>query len=110
MRLIDADRFKNWIMDRYICFDHTLDDIDAQPTVDAISVEQAKWIPVSERVPNSDDWVIITVLDESGDTPYRYTDFGLYLDAAKCWIVDAEQRTDIIAWMPLPKPWKGEER
>ena len=44
MRLIDADRFKNWIMDRYICFDHTLDDIDAQPTVDAVQV-----LPSAER-------------------------------------------------------------
>lgn len=42
MRLIDADRFKNWIMDRYICFDHTLEDIDAQPTIDAIPVVQCK--------------------------------------------------------------------
>lgn len=31
-----------------------------------------------------------------------------YLDRANCWIVDAEQRTDVIAWMPLPEPWKGE--
>ena len=42
MRLIDADRFKNWIMDRYICFDHTLDDIDAQPTIDAVQVVRCK--------------------------------------------------------------------
>ena len=109
MRLIDADRFKNWIMDRYICFDHTLDDIDAQPTIDAIPVEQAKWIPVSKRVPNSDDWAIVTILDESGDTPYRYTDLGWYMEQGHAWIVDNEVRRDIIAWMPKPRPWKGEE-
>lgn len=57
MRLIDADRFKNWIMDRYICFDHTLDDIDAQPTVDAVQVlpsaerKRGRWI--HERLPST---------------------------------------------------------
>lgn len=65
------------------------------------------WIPVTERLPKNDDWAIVTILDESGDTPYRYTDFGWYLEAADCWIVDAEQRNDVIAWMPLPEPRKG---
>jgi hypothetical protein len=66
------------------------------------------WI--MDRLPDNDDWVIVTILDERGDTPFRYTDFGWYLDRATCWIVDAEQRTDVIAWMPLPQPYrKGDE-
>lgn len=65
-----------------------------------------KWIPVSERLPENDDFVIVTIKDESGDSPYIYSDFGWYLDKAACWIIDAEQRTDIIAWMPLPQPYK----
>lgn len=68
-----------------------------------------KWIPVSESVPKNDDWVIVTILDEWGDTPWTYTDFGWYLEAANCWIIDAVQRTDVIAWMPLPQPWEGEK-
>lgn len=68
------------------------------------SVEQ--WIPVSEDLPKNEDWVSVTILDESGDTPFRYTDFGWYLDVADCWIVDSEKRTDVIAWMPKPKPWR----
>lgn len=50
------------------------------------ALEQLKqgWIPVSERLPKNDDWVIVTILDERGDTPYRYTDFGWYLEAANC--------------------------
>ena len=70
---------------------------------------EQRWIPCDKRVPSSDEWVIVTILDESGDTPWRYTDFGWYLDRAKCWIVDAEQRTDVIAWMPLPRAYKGGE-
>jgi len=66
-----------------------------------------EWIPCSERLPSNDDWVIVSVLDEVGDTPYRYSDFGWYFERAKCWIIDSEQRTDVVAWMPLPEPWKG---
>lgn len=73
-------------------------------------VWKGEWIPVSEKLPKNDDWVIVTILDEWGDTPWTYTDFGWYLEAANCWVIDAKQRTDVIAWMPLPKPWKGEER
>lgn len=69
----------------------------------------SEWIPVSERVPNSDDWVIVTILDESGDAPYRYTEFGWYMMQGHAWIVDNEVRRDIIAWIPLPRPYKGEE-
>lgn len=78
--------------------------IKEQPTY----VGCERWIPVTEGPPKNDDWVAVTILDESGDTPFRYTDFGWYLEAARCWIVNAEQRTDVIAWMPSPKPWEGE--
>ena len=68
------------------------------------------WILCSESLPKNSDWVIVTILDENGDTPYRYTDFGWYLKAANCWIVYAEQRTDVTAWMPLPEPYKGGDK
>lgn len=69
-----------------------------------------KWIPCSEKLPTNDDWVIVSVLDEVGDTTYRYSDFGWYFDMAKCWIVESEQRTDVVAWMPLPKPYKADRK
>lgn len=69
-----------------------------------------QWVPASERLPENDDWVIVTILDESGDTPWRYSDFGWYLKEANCWIVDAQQRKDVVAWMPLPEPYEEEEK
>lgn len=75
--------------------------IKSEPTIE--------WISVNKELPKHDDWKIVTILDEHGDTPYRYTDFGWYLEEANCWIVDAEQRTDVIAWMPLPEPYKEDE-
>jgi hypothetical protein len=76
-------------------------------TAEEMSDRPQEWIPCSERLPANDDQVIISILDESGDIPYRYSYFGWYFDRAKCWIVESEPRTDVVAWMPLPKPWKG---
>lgn len=84
-------------------YHHVIDTIRELPTF------EQNWTPVSERLPKNDDWVIVTILDEWGDTPWTYADFGWYLEAANCWIIDAQQRTDVIAWMPLPDPWKGKE-
>ena len=59
MRLIDADRFKNWLMENYILYDgnRSLKDIDEQPTVDAVPVvrcKDCKWKQGSECVRFSD--------------------------------------------------------
>ena len=92
--------------DEYIVYDNgkSIEDL-----ISELPSAQPRWIPVTERLPKDDDWQLVTILDESGDTPYRYSDFGWYLEAAECWIVDANQRRDIIAWTPLPEPWKGEK-
>lgn len=68
---------------------------------------KTEWILCNERLPKNEEWVIVTILDEYGDTPYRYTDFGWYLETANCWIIDAQKRTDVTAWMPLPESYKG---
>lgn len=45
-RLIDADKFKNWLMENYVLYDgdRSLKDIDEQPTVDAEPVKHGHWI------------------------------------------------------------------
>ena len=77
---------------------------NAADAIENLQAQMPRWISVEERLPETDDFVIVAVLDERGDTPYQYTDFGWYLDAARCWIVNAEQRRDITHWMPLPAP------
>ena len=55
-----------------------------------------RWIPCSERLPKKDGYYLTT-------TCYRqvYEDF---------WSEDHFDRTEaVIAWMPLPEPYKGEE-
>ena len=49
-RLIDVDKFKAYMQEKYLLFDHTLEDIDAQPTIDAVEVVRCKdckhYVPV----------------------------------------------------------------
>lgn len=69
------------------------------------------WIPITERLPETDDYILISFdnsslpdigryeVDEDGggafypgDEDESYNSFGVYVNA----------------WMPLPQPWKGE--
>ena len=137
MRLIDADAFKNYIQSgledvRHFFKDNEkwaeavvksfCEDIDEQPTI-----ELPKWIPCSERLPEehesiwakakgTDRWseamwekqsdeVIVTELFEDGTTR---TDTACTHDGE--WYVKVKiVKRKIIAWMPLPEPWKGGE-
>ena len=78
--------------------------LDDAPTV-------CGWISVKDRLPPSQDMVIVAINDASGDTPYRYSYFGWYMQDASCWIIDNEiRRGEVYAWRPLPEPpKKGEE-
>ena len=67
-----------------------------------------KWIPVSEALPKNDDWVIVSIYDNDGDTLWQYTTPGFYVPYGKCWIVDNEYCGNVIAWMPLPESYKGD--
>ena len=53
-----------------------------------------EWIPVSERLPEEHGEYLVT--DKYG----RVTS-GLWIGNAKRW-------KDVIAWMPLPEPYKAE--
>ena len=60
-----------------------------------VVLKQPRWIPCSERLPNKDGYYLTT-------TYYRqvYADY---------WNEDHFDRTEaVIAWMPLPEPYKGE--
>lgn len=60
-----------------------------------------EWIPCSERLPNKKDVVLIT--NDKGNVrcgQFRYTD-------GKYWVWKGNTLEKVLAWMPLPKPWKG---
>ena len=62
---------------------------------------QGKWIPCSERLPNEKEVVLIT--NDKGNV--RFGQFrGTH---GKYWIWKGNTLETVLAWMPLPKPWKG---
>ena len=55
--------------------------------------------------------MIVAICDDSGDTEYRYTTFGFYLEFmifdgvrfSGIWVVDNERNSGVTHWMPLPE-------
>lgn len=66
-----------------------------------LSPENDGWIPVTERLPEDGQKIIVTCSDDGT------TDFGQY-DADKNWCVNDSywpNAFDFTAWMPLPEPY-----
>ena len=55
------------------------------------------WIPVSERLPIPPTFCLVTTDGSHGDV----IDIALYMSDG--W----HKASDVIAWMPLPEPYKG---
>ena len=68
---------------------------------------EPQWVPCSERLPKEDTKVFVT--DEDGDIYIAYYDYNEWSDDPKIEWWTGEFRIYPIAWMPLPKPWKGEQ-
>ena len=80
---------------------------------------ESQWIPCSERLPDEDYWtganfqysadVLMTVYnaeDEETIIDYGHTvDGNWYSDITDCFVPSG---WEVVAWMPLPKPWEGE--
>ena len=62
-------------------------------------LERTRWIPVSERLPNGNEDVLV---DDGVDMFVAWYDNGWDSTDHSC-----DPYTDIIAWMPLPEPYKG---
>lgn len=61
-----------------------------------ITNEQTRWIPVSERLPEENEMVIVT--SEFGNVT-----LSTYWKKSYFW-----DDNHVIAWMPLPEPYKAE--
>ena len=61
----------------------------------------AEWIPCSERLPEKDGWYLITVqgYEKVVDMEWYYSEWGAWNGVSS--------KQQVIAWTPLPKPYKG---
>lgn len=72
-----------------------------------------KWIPVSERLPGANGVYSITRKINDGENIYYIPD-SAYWDGISTWHDDTSVNhsrpylTNVIAWQPLPEPYKGE--
>lgn len=67
---------------------------------------QPGWIPVTERLPENDNDVLVTDGTDCAVAYWR-TDAQAWDDCLHGWC--DLYGLDVIAWCPLPEPWKGED-
>ena len=78
------------------------------------TVTEQRWIPVSERLPNEDEFIksyrrnkyaaefIVMIKGANRPTTLYFTHDGWWTDNMK-------DRYDVTAWMPLPEPYRESE-
>ena len=125
MRAIDADALKEDLTRFYDNEVTARKLIDEQPTIQP----EPHWIPVTERLPENNDPVNVTWVNRNPevyymdikDKPFTATAHyhrghwywyssvtQEYLDEYGEWTPDhVDKDVEIIAWMPLPEPYKG---
>lgn len=64
-----------------------------------------EWIPVSERLPEKNVWVLVTV-EQSGKCYQEIMQIDRYKET---WTDNTDYYGEAVkAWMPLPEPYKAE--
>lgn len=83
--------------------------IDEIPSVEP----EWKWIPVTEALPEDTEFVLLTIrrLDKSyNQTPFISVGYVSWNQSAWWCAHDGDcdaHNVEVLAWMPLPEPWKG---
>lgn len=100
-------------------FDELVRKASAQPETNYSEIPNG-WIPVTERLPKENGMYLVTMtekakaeelgfdLDEIEVSKMRYNSNGWQLPRhIPSWINEVV-KDEVIAWMPLPEPYKGE--
>lgn len=70
---------------------------------------ERKWIPVTERLPEDDALMLVNYIDNRPDAVDIWIGWH---EMENVWYIDGEEHSkergnEVIAWMPLPEPYKG---
>ncbi len=65
-----------------------------------------KWIPCSERLPEENGFYLVTYDGEICGENESFTGLTEYENGK--WVDDEEDYQCVLAWMPLPEPYKAE--
>lgn len=95
-----------------------MDVIDAEncdKIIKMLEADAQQWIPCSERLP--EDYTDVLAWFEYfryGNYNCLYQTYGIgsYSMEYDSWMINHEtgwHKLRVIAWMPLPEPWKGEQ-
>ena len=70
--------------------------------------EEVKWISPNEALPKDMDRLLVTIVRSDGSKRVRsghYFKGYFMMDNGDTW---NETDEEVLAWMPLPEPWRGE--
>lgn len=76
-----------------------------------IPLAQSHWIPCSERLPEDDTLMLVNYIDNRPNAGDIWIGWH---EMENVWYIDGEEHSkergnEVVAWMPLPEPYKGEE-
>ena len=67
------------------------------------ALHESDWIPIDKEPPPEQENVIVSIYNDSGDIPFKYTTAGWRVGSV--WIVENEVNPYVVAWKYFPESY-----